>query len=241
MGARSTSRLGNPVRNGLRAGTPIARAGSCGRDPSGFLRRARCRGGIDVGSAYTELERRKSKTARPDRRRRPFLWLASAAVGSGLFFCLVIITTALVMVWVWHARPLFNAALANEWVHALQHLCFFGTAVLFWWGLVFGRYGRVGYGVSVLFVFATATHTSLLGVLLTVSERVFYSAYETSTGSLGLDPLDDQRLGGLVMWIPGGVTMLLASLALMLASLGEARRRVARASRADGWAPARNP
>jgi putative membrane protein len=134
-----------------------------------------------------------------------------------------------VVVWLWHLRVLFDAAMQSEWVHAGQHLSFFVTAVLFWWAIVFGRYGRTGYGVGVLFVFATATHTSLLGVLLTFAQHVWYAPYQGRTRWLGLDPLDDQRLGGLVMWIPGGATLLFAALALLLAWLGEARRRAAHA------------
>lgn len=133
------------------------------------------------------------------------------------------------VVWIWHVRVLFDAAMQSEWVHAGQHLSFFVTAALFWWAIVFGRYGRAGYGIGVLFVFATATHTSLLGVLLVLAQHVWYAPYQSRTHWLGLDPLDDQRLGGLVMWIPGGATLLFAALALMLAWLGEARRRAAHA------------
>ena len=41
-------------------------------------------------------------------------------------------------------------------------------ASLFWWAMVHGRYGRMGYGLGVLYVFLTAIHSSALGALLTV-------------------------------------------------------------------------
>jgi putative membrane protein len=72
-----------------------------------------------------------------------------------------------VALWIWHVPGLFEDALAHETVHALQHLSFFVTAALFWWTLVNGRYGRAGYGMAVLFVFATAMHSGLLGAMLT--------------------------------------------------------------------------
>ncbi len=134
------------------------------------------------------------------------------------------------VVWLWHAKPLFEAAMRNEWIHGVQHLSFFVTAALFWWAIAFGRYGRTGYGLGVLFVFATAAHTSLLGALLTVAQGAWYGIYEGRSRRLGLDALDDQRLAGLVMWIPGGAILLLAVLALLLAWLGEARRRAERAT-----------
>jgi putative membrane protein len=141
---------------------------------------------------------------------------------------MVVLCLHAVIVWIWHMRVLFDGAMRNEWVHGLQHASFFVTAALFWWALVFGRYGRGGYGVAVLFVFATAAHTSLLGALLATAQRVWYAAYASGANAVGLDPLEDQRLAGLVMWIPGGLIFLLAALALLLAWLGEARRRADR-------------
>jgi putative membrane protein len=133
-------------------------------------------------------------------------------------------------VWIWHVPFLFERTLHDEAVHAVQHLSFFGTAAVFWWTIVRGRYGRLGYGLAVLFVFATATHTSILGALFAVGERVVYPTYAERTVGI-IDPVDDQRIAGLVMWIPGGTLLVLAALALFVAWLGEARRRVAMAER----------
>jgi cytochrome c oxidase assembly factor CtaG len=68
----------------------------------------------------------------------------------------------------------------------------------------------------VFFVFATAMHTSILGVLLTVATRPWYRAYD----------LHDQHLAGLIMWIPAGVILMVVGLALFAAWLGESERRV---------------
>ena len=73
-----------------------------------------------------------------------------------------------IALWVWHLPALYDYALEHEGVHVVQHLCFFGTAALFWWGIAHGRYGRVGYGAAVVYVFATAVHGGVLGALLTV-------------------------------------------------------------------------
>lgn len=51
------------------------------------------------------------------------------------------------------------------------------TAVLFWWTLVHGRYGRLAYGVSVLYVFTTALHSGALGALIPIADRVWYPSY----------------------------------------------------------------
>jgi putative membrane protein len=132
--------------------------------------------------------------------------------------------------WVWHLPELFEAALANEWIHGLQHASFFLSALLFWWGLLQGRAGRAGYGLAALFVLATALHTGALGALLSLSDHVWYPSYERRAGLVELTPLHDQQLAGLIMWVGAFVWLLMLALALLLAWLGEARRRAARGS-----------
>jgi putative membrane protein len=128
-------------------------------------------------------------------------------------------------VWVWHAPRLYEAALRNGGIHALQHLSFVITACLFWWGMVQGRYGRAGYGVGVLYVFLTAVHTSVLGALLTVAPWLWYPSYAAAASQWQLDALADQQLAGLLMWIPSGVAFIVFGLGLMAAWLGESERR----------------
>jgi cytochrome c oxidase assembly factor CtaG len=130
-------------------------------------------------------------------------------------------------IWLWHAPALFEAALRSETVHAFQHLCFFWTAVLFWWSMVQGGYGRLGYGVAALFVFATAVHTSVLGALITFASVLWYPTYGGRGAGWGIDTLADQQQAGLYMWVPSGLTFLVLGVALVAAWIGEAERRVA--------------
>jgi putative membrane protein len=126
-----------------------------------------------------------------------------------------------VVLWAWHIPVAFEAALHNETIHAIQHLMFFVTAALFWWSLIHGRYGKVGYGVAVFFVFATAMHTSILGALLTFASKLWYPTYAHRAPHA----LEDQQLAGLIMWIPSGLIFILIALALFAAWLGESDRR----------------
>jgi putative membrane protein len=132
-----------------------------------------------------------------------------------------------VVLWAWHVPALFEAALHSESVHVVQHLGFFLTAALFWWALVHGRYGRLGYGIGVMYVFATAMHTQILGALLTFGSRPWYPTHTARTVAAGMNAVADQQLAGIVMWIPFGVVFVLVGLALFAAWLGEAERRVA--------------
>jgi cytochrome c oxidase assembly factor CtaG len=130
--------------------------------------------------------------------------------------------------WLWHVPALFHAALRDERVHALQHACFFFTAALFFLAVIHGRYGRVGYGISTLFVFLTAAHSGLLGALLTLASQLWYPLQSASTLPYGLCPLEDQQLAGLIMWVPAGTLLAVVALALFAAWIGESERRAQR-------------
>ena len=139
-----------------------------------------------------------------------------------------------VALWIWHVPALFEAALGHEGIHFVQHMSFLLTAALFWWGMVYGRYGRLGYGVAIFYVFATALHNTLLGALLTIAPSTWYSSYDATAFRLKLDALADQQLAGLIMWVPSGVIFLVVGLALAAAWLGDSEKRVALGSTAAG-------
>ncbi len=128
--------------------------------------------------------------------------------------------------WLWHYPPLFQATLDNEWIHAAQHTSFLATALLFWWSLMRGRQHATHYALAVLFMFATALHSGLLGAILTFARTLWYPIYSTTAEKWGLTPLEDQQLGGLIMWIPAGLIYVIAGLALIAAALRQSDRRV---------------
>jgi putative membrane protein len=130
------------------------------------------------------------------------------------------------VLWLWHIPAWYEAALRHDGIHALEHLSLVVGASLFWWGMVHGRYGRMGYGLGVVYVFLTAVHSSVLGALVTVSPSVWYGTYGRSAAAWHVDPLEDQQLAGLLMWIPAGLLFIVFGLALAAAWLGEAERRV---------------
>lgn len=125
--------------------------------------------------------------------------------------------------WLWHLPALFEAALANEFVHAIQHICFLGTALVFWWS-VLGAVTRRHRGIALLSLFTTMVHTGALGALLTLSTVVWYPTYRASAPAWGLTALQDQQLGGIVMWVPAGFVYLACALFLAGRWLSEPRR-----------------
>lgn len=117
--------------------------------------------------------------------------------------------------WAWHVPMLFEAALHQEAVHVLQHATFLGTALLFWWAVLGGDPRSPRGGFALAYVFATMMHTGALGALLTFSQTVWYPTYQQAGGAFGLAPVEDQQLGGLIMWVPGGIAYVIAGLALV--------------------------
>jgi len=132
-----------------------------------------------------------------------FAWLFHAAV-----------------LWLWHAPLLFEASLHSNAIHTLQHVSFFGSALLFWWAVLGDGSFRPQRGLSMLYIFTTMAHTGALGALLTWSGIVWYPSYVGAGEAFGMDALEDQQLGGLIMWVPGGLAYLIAGLALAAQWLG---------------------
>jgi putative membrane protein len=147
--------------------------------------------------------------------------------------CLVCLITAplaawiieAVALWVWHIPALYQATLTSDSIHAAQHLSFFLSALVFWSALYGVGRSVMNYGTATLYVFGTAVHCSALGALLTFSTVIWYPAYQGTTSRWGLTPLQDQQLGGLLMWVPSGVVFILIALVLFARWLGESEKR----------------
>jgi putative membrane protein len=107
--------------------------------------------------------------------------------------------------WLWHLPTFFQATLQNESIHAVEHLGFVGTALLFWWVLLKPkRQKHKAYLVAAAYLFLSAMQGSFLGTLLVFASTPWYPAYSQSVLEWNLTLLQDQQLAGLIMWIPIG-------------------------------------
>lgn len=116
-----------------------------------------------------------------------------------------------IVLWGWHIPAAFQSTLVSEPIHWLQHSSFFLAALVFWYSVLTPGARSERSGAAFLSVFTTAVHTSVLGALLTFSPALWYPAY---SGYSGLTALEDQQLGGLIMWVPGGAMFLIAAIAM---------------------------
>jgi cytochrome c oxidase assembly factor CtaG len=128
--------------------------------------------------------------------------------------------------WVWHIPYLYQATLDSDLVHAAQHLSFFVSGVIFWSALYGAGRSTMSYGGGVVYVFGTAAHCSALGALLTFSTMLWYPVYADRTALWQLTPLQDQQLGGLLMWVPSGIVFIFIGVWLFARWLTTSDQRV---------------
>jgi cytochrome c oxidase assembly factor CtaG len=126
--------------------------------------------------------------------------------------------------WIWHIPWLFDQTLRSDWIHAAQHTTFLMTAVMFWWP-VLSRTPTLGYGGALVYLFTTILHTSVLGALLTFAPSAWYSPYMVTAAAWHLTALEDQQIGGLIMWVPAGTLLLIVALVLLVKWMNESQTR----------------
>ena len=111
----------------------------------------------------------------------------------------------------WHLPPLYNAAMANHNIHILEHLMFMAAAVLMWWPLLsqLPEFPRLAYPGQMLYTFLMSIPMSIIAVYIAMADHLLYPAYAAAPRVLPISPLEDQLLGALIMWIPGGIIFMI--------------------------------
>jgi len=113
--------------------------------------------------------------------------------------------------WLWHFPPAYDLAVRSSGWHYLQHVCFLGTALLFWYPVVRPYPSRPRWSPWLLFPYLMLADLSntILSVFLTFSNSVVYPYYAEIPRLDGLSVLEDQSAAGVIMWVPGSVAFLL--------------------------------
>jgi putative membrane protein len=132
--------------------------------------------------------------------------------------------------YLWHLPVLYEGALENDAVHALQHVSFFAAGALMWAPVVevlpgpmwFGTGAKLGYIVVVRLL------ETVLGNVFIWSGTVFYDVYADGSVPWDVSPLEDQGWAGTVMMLEGSLVTIgaIAWLFLRLAAEGERRQEL---------------
>jgi cytochrome c oxidase assembly factor CtaG len=123
--------------------------------------------------------------------------------------------------WLWHASVLYGAAVDSSWIHALEHASFLVTALALWSVLLGPRRVRVDRGQAVVMVFLLGLQSVLLATLITFASTPWYEPYSSPAPGWGLEPLADQQLAGVVMWVPSGLILTGVGILLLVRWLRE--------------------
>ena len=138
---------------------------------------------------------------------RPALrWGAVARVARAITRPLVAYALFNVVLVAWHFPQAYELAVRVHPMHITQHLVFMTAAVIMWWPLLspLPELPRLPYPMQLLYCFAMTIPMSIVAIFITYADSVLYASYASAPRVVGISPMEDQILGGLVMWIPGG-------------------------------------
>ena len=122
--------------------------------------------------------------------------------------------------WLWHAPVLYEAALRDPIVHALEHALFFYAALFFWWRVIDPTNGWFPLWnwppVKWIYLLVAAPPSYLLGSILWMSNDVFYPYYTQVPRLWGIRVLADQGYGGMLMWLQGWMFIMSSMIAFFI-------------------------
>lgn len=114
------------------------------------------------------------------------------------------------MFWVWHAPGAYSFALSHDAAFWAMQLSLLGSAVWYWAAVRLAH--PAAAAASALGVMVSM---GLLGALITFAGAPLYAPHLISTYAWGMTPLQDQQLAGLIMWAPGSLAYLAATMVVM--------------------------
>jgi len=113
----------------------------------------------------------------------------------------------------WHLPPLYNLAMEQHPIHILGHLAMMVASVILWWPVLspLDELPRAPYPIQMLYLFVVGLPMVMVAVFISMADDLLYSFYASAPRVWPpLTPRADQHLGGLIMWIPGGMVFLTA-------------------------------
>ncbi len=134
----------------------------------------------------------------------------------------IVLLLFVVVLWGWHDPIAYNAALRIGWLHDIEHFLFFATGLLFWW-IVIGAAPRLHRPTTPLFrvayVMAAAAGNMIPGVVISLASAPLYAHYLSMPRVAGISAMQDQIIGGMLMWVPGTMIFLITAVLLVLRNL----------------------
>ena len=139
----------------------------------------------------------------------------------------------------WHTPVMFEVALRSELWHAVEHFCFLGTALLFWWPVIQPWPSRARWPrwAMIPYLFLADFQNTVLSAFLIFCDRVLYPTYAAAPRIVGMSALEDQAAAGAIMWVPGSFVFLIPMLWITIRVLTPIRGSVRRSRASFSFPP----
>jgi len=135
-----------------------------------------------------------------------------------------------VMVYIgWHDPMLYEAALRSKFVHDIEHISFFLISMLFWWHVTSAAprvHQNLAYGKRIAYLLVTIPVNMITGVIITFSRQPIYEYYVKIQRPWSLTVMQDQMLGGIIMWIPGSMMLIVAIIVLVIRMMASEEKNI---------------
>jgi cytochrome c oxidase assembly factor CtaG len=125
--------------------------------------------------------------------------------------------------WTWHVPAAFELALHSTAWHAVEHACFLGGGLLFWWPVVqpWPSRARMPRWALVPYLLLADLQNTALAAVLTFASRPLYPSYAAQLGERAA--LGDQVLAGVLMWVPMSLAYLVPAAVVTMGLLQRRR------------------
>jgi len=125
----------------------------------------------------------------------------------------------------WHTPVMFELALRSEFWHAVEHVSFIATALLFWWPVIQPWPSRARWPrwAMIPYLFLADFQNSALSAFLIFCDRVVYPTYAAAPRIFGMSALEDQAAAGAIMWVPGSGAFLIPVICISIKMMSSSR------------------
>jgi len=142
---------------------------------------------------------------------------------------------------IWHIQLLYGLMMRDHNVHIATHILFMVTSVLLWWPACQSAPGhpRLSDPAKMLYLFLITLPMMPVAAFISLAPDVLYPWYTVAPRVFGLSPLQDQQIGGLIMWVPGNAVLWVAITVIFFRwALGQEKKDRMRVSAGESNVPA---
>lgn len=112
----------------------------------------------------------------------------------------------------WHFPVPYDLMMRDHAVHITMHMMIMVTGTIMWWPVMspLPELPRIAPPLQMIYLFLAGIPMMISAALITFSKTPLYQWYVEAPRLFPVSPLEDQRLGGVIMWVPGALVLWIA-------------------------------